>query len=79
MNVRIRDADVPSADDGPNRRQLWFLAELAIGRNVKAADLALQWNVTDKTARRDIRALKARGRIVFIGPRKTGRYRLNET
>jgi DeoR/GlpR family transcriptional regulator of sugar metabolism len=43
---------------------------------VKAADLAARWKVTEKTARRDISELKREGVIEFIGPPKTGKYRL---
>ena len=46
---------------------------------VKAADVAARWNVTEKTAKRDISALKKYGIIEFVSPPKTGSYRIRET
>jgi Fic family protein len=46
---------------------------------VKAADVAARWNVTEKTAKRDISALKKHGIIEFVSPPKTGSYRIRET
>lgn len=46
---------------------------------VKAADVAARWNVTEKTAKRDISALKKHGIIEFVGPPKTGSYLIKET
>ena len=62
-----------------NERQQWFLNQLGAGNKVKAADVAAHWNVTEKTAKRDIAALKKHGMIEFVGPPKTGFYRIRET
>jgi len=43
---------------------------------LKAQGIALRFDVTEKTARRDIADLKARGLIEFVGAPKTGYYRL---
>ena len=59
-----------------NERQRWFLEELARGRSVRTVDLAMQWGVVEKTARRDIAGLKEAGVIEFVGSPKTGRYSL---
>lgn len=59
-----------------NERQRWFLEELARGRSVRTVDIAMQWGVVEKTARRDIAGLKEAGAIEFVGSPKTGRYGL---
>jgi predicted HTH transcriptional regulator len=57
-----------------NERQTWFMEQLRDGRNCKASDLAAQWDVTEKTAKRDIAALKNKGLVRFVGAPKTGGY-----
>ena len=73
------ESDVPinvSVNVPINERQQWFLNQLGVGKRVKAADFARHWNVALKTAKRDIAALKEQGIIEFVGPPKTGIYRL---
>lgn len=69
------EADVP-VNVPVNERQQWLLNQLGAEKKVKAADLAARWNVAEKTAKRDISELKRQGIIEFIGPPKTGKYRL---
>jgi DeoR/GlpR family transcriptional regulator of sugar metabolism len=45
---------------------------------VKAFDVTARWNVTEKTAKRDISALKKHGIIEFAGLPKTGSYLIKE-
>lgn len=59
-----------------NDRQKWFLEQLALGKNCRASDLAAHWSVTEKTAKRDIAALKKGGVIEFIGAPKNGYYHI---
>jgi predicted HTH transcriptional regulator len=59
-----------------NERQRWFLTQIGEGQAPGASDLARQFQVAEKTARRDIADLKARGLIEFVGARKTGHYQL---
>ncbi|RLG29249.1 hypothetical protein DRO03_07690, partial [Methanosarcinales archaeon] len=59
-----------------NERQQWFLNQLGARKSVRGADLAHHWNVTEKTAKRDIADLKKQGIIEFTGSPKTGKYRL---
>ncbi len=59
-----------------NDRQEWFLEQLAAGRQARAAELAAHWEVSEKTAKRDIAYLKKRGLIEFVGSPKKGFYRL---
>ena len=76
------DKDVPTnvpVDVPVNERLQWFLNQLGTGRKVKAADIAVHWRVAEKTAKRDIAALKKHGIIEFVGPPKTGFYRIRET
>jgi len=50
------------------------MEQLHSGKNCRASDLAAQWRVTEKTAKRDIADLKKKGLVRFVGPAKTGRY-----
>ncbi len=61
-----------------NKRQQWFLNQIGEGKRVKSADLAHHWNVTEKTAKRDLANLKNQGMIEFVGSPKTGAYHLKE-
>lgn len=57
-----------------NERQHWFLDRVAQGRcNAKA--LSAAWEVSLKTARRDIAALKDAGLVCYVGSRRKGKYR----
>jgi len=62
VNVRVND------------RQQWFMDRLADGYLVKAEDIAHKFEVTDRTARRDISQLQEMDLIGFMGSFKTGRY-----
>lgn len=83
-NDRVSDLENDPVNDrvkspqhaGFNPRQSWFLEALGSGDNVGALDLARRCGVSEKTARRDLAALKARGLIEFVGPCRTGKYRL---
>lgn len=56
-------------------RQQWFLILLDNKNKANAEDISKHFNVTIKTARRDIEGLKSSGKICFIGAKKTGRYK----
>ncbi|MBC8419574.1 MAG: DeoR family transcriptional regulator [Desulfobacterales bacterium] len=68
------EADVP-VNVPANERQQWFLNQVGAEKEVRAADLAIRWNVAEKTAKRDISKLKRQGIIEFVGPPKTGGHR----
>jgi predicted HTH transcriptional regulator len=71
------DRPIRSARGTPlNQRQRWFLEALRSGLEVRAEDLRNRLGVSEKTARRDLAALKARRLISFSGSRRRGRYRL---
>lgn len=80
--IRDRDDDRDRAGgaglarvSGADRRA-WFLDALEKGARVAAPELVEAWGVSEKTARRDIAALAARGLGEFVGTRRSGRYRL---
>lgn len=58
-----------------NERQHWFLARVAEGGRCGANEIVSIWQVSLKTARRDIAALKTAGLIRYVGSRRKGRYR----
>jgi len=57
-----------------NIRQMWFIRQLEEGIAATAATLARQWNISQKTAERDIRQLRHLGLIAHQGARRNGRY-----
>lgn len=57
-----------------DQRRTWFLEAVRAGRQVGAVEIADRWRVSEKTARRDIAALKAKGLVEFVGPRRSGAY-----
>ena len=59
-----------------NDRQKWFLNQLGKGVRVSSSDFAAQWNISQKTAKRDIADLNQKGLIEFLGAPKNGYYRL---
>lgn len=69
----IRDIDGPNSHL-LNERQAWFLTRVENGDHCRAADLAEHWNVSEKTARRDIALLKEWELICFVGTLRRGHY-----
>ena len=83
---RERKHDVPITDpdrdpindpelDEFNERQHWFLARVSNGDRFGAREIASIWEVSLKTARRDIFGLKAAGLLQYVGSCRRGRYR----
>jgi ATP-dependent DNA helicase RecG len=64
VNVRVND------------RQKWFLNQTGKGIRVSSSELAAHWDISQKTAQRDIADLKQKGLIEFSGAPKNGSYRL---
>ena len=52
------------------------MMEVKSGRELRRADLVERFGVSTSTARRDLRALIEGGDVEFLGPTKTGYYRL---
>lgn len=57
-----------------NPRQEWFLERVAQDEKCTAEDIARHWEVTLRTAKRDIGLLRDGGRVIFSGSRRRGRY-----
>lgn len=72
LSPDTRSVTVTSAD--LNERQRWMLLQLALDRAVAAAEIAAEFDVSVRTARRDISRLQEGGFVVFEGAPKTGRY-----
>ena len=62
-----------------NERQRWLLVQLSEGQQPKPHDIATHFSIAERTAKRDIADLKARGLIEFVGARRTGFYRLTKS
>lgn len=68
----------PKDDPEPvdlNKRQRWFLERIVDGDRCGARELMATWEISLKTARRDIRGLQLAGLLVYSGSRRKGRYR----
>lgn len=79
QNVPMDDPDRDPINDPEatelNARQHWFLARVSEGGRCGANEIVSIWQVSLKTARRDIAALKAAGLIRYVGSHRKGRYR----
>jgi hypothetical protein len=59
-------------------RRAWILQRLAEEHPLKAPDVVEQFKCGLKTAERDLKYLKDKGEIEFVGAPRTGNYRLPE-
>jgi len=59
-----------------NDRQKWFLQQIGKNIRVLSSNIATHWDVSQKTAKRDIADLKRKELIEFLGAPKNGYYRL---
>jgi DNA-binding response OmpR family regulator len=77
--------DVPARGTGEaslrdlNERQQWVLRELQRGTRVQRAMLEQKFEVADKTAKRDLADLTARGAVEFVRVGRDGYYRLSSS
>lgn len=80
QNDRINDPISDPINDplngALNERQRWLLDRVAAGYFCRADDISADWEVSLKTARRDIAGLCSSDRIRFVGARRNGRYRI---
>lgn len=58
-----------------NERQHWFLARVSDGGRCGAKEIMVVWEVSLKTARRDIQGLQRARLLEYVGSRRKGRYR----
>jgi hypothetical protein len=65
-------------DDDPanNARQQWAIQRMRTGADLRKTEILTQFGCSSKTAERDLRDLRRRGLIEFVGPAKTGHWRL---
>ena len=73
--IESETTDVP-VNVPVNDRQKWFLNQTCKGIRVSSSELAVHWDISQKTAKRDIADLKQKGVIEFSGAPKNGYYRL---
>ena len=76
VNVGVDRGDV-GARPAPvklSRRQRWFMDQIGKGARITAEDLAAHFDITARTAERDISKLRDAEVIAFVGAPKTGRY-----
>ena len=57
-----------------NERQEWLLARVAQGERCTFDDIVVHWQVSSRTAKRDIASLKDRGLIRYLGRHRRGFY-----
>lgn len=57
-----------------NERQEWLLARIAQGDRCTVEDVVVHWQVSSRTAKRDIASLKDRGLIRYLGRHRRGFY-----
>ena len=71
-------SEVVEESDEPveNERQRWALAQMRSGGEVRKADIVAKFGCSSKTAERDLRDLRRRGLIEFVGAPKTGHWRV---
>lgn len=61
-----------------NERQRWFVERVARGIRCHSRDITVHWDVSQKTAKRDIAALRLAGLVQFVGARRNGYYSVAE-
>lgn len=66
------------SDDPVNERREQILALVRAGERLRVPGFAEKLGCSYTTAKREVEGLKAEGRIEFVGPAKTGYYRLVE-
>lgn len=72
------DSESADDDDLAMRRREWILAELRKGCQLRAPAIVAGLGCSATTAKRDLEALRAAGRVVFVGPPRSGFYRMRE-
>ncbi|MBN1909941.1 MAG: response regulator [Pirellulales bacterium] len=72
----VPDGPDHGTDDPAVRRRRWIVGELSKGRHLRAPGIATELNVSYRTVKRDLDALRSANRIAFVGPARTGYYRI---
>lgn len=76
VNGLQTDALTVGDDPELNPRQRWAIGRMATNGEFRKADIMAQFKCSTTTAERDLRDLRRQGRIEFVGPAKTGYWRL---
>ena len=74
IDVPDRDPNNDPDRSDLNQRQRWFLARVVAGDRMGANEIMSRWDVSLKTARRDIADLKGKTLIRYTGSRRKGGY-----
>ncbi|QDU46863.1 hypothetical protein Mal52_53860 [Symmachiella dynata] len=75
VNGPVSDSVLPSGDTVATR-QIRILQVLKSGQELRAPAIADELGSPLSTVKRDLKSLKGEGKIEFVGPPKTGHYRL---
>ena len=78
-NTGSRERVDAEPDDPANEKREQILALIRSGARLRVPGFAERLRCSYATAKRDVDALKAEGRIEFVGPTKTGYYALAES
>lgn len=71
-----RDPPTDGGNTENNERQQWAIQQMRVGIELRKTDIADHFECSKETARRDLKDLRRRGLIEFIGPSRTGHWRL---
>jgi DNA-binding response OmpR family regulator len=74
--IVVREGNGGIENDSESARRKWIMAELAKERVLRAPAIAKESKCSTATVKRDLDALRKEGQIEFVGPAKTGFYRL---
>jgi len=72
----VDPANDPVSDRDLSERQRWALRQMRGRKALRLGDVAEQHKCSKTTAKRDLTDLRKRGLIEFVGPPKTGHWRL---
>ena len=72
INVPVKSENVLEN----NERQKWAIEQMQSNGEFRKAAIIKEFKCANKTAERDLRDLRSRGLIEFVGPAKTGHWRL---
>jgi ATP-dependent DNA helicase RecG len=76
VNVAVNVVVSDVVTEGLNQRQHWLLEQLSQGSKLRRPDLERHWDISYRTAQRDIAELVDRDLIEFVGSPRNGVYQL---
>ncbi len=78
LDPATRSDDTVTDFEDPEARKDWIFRQIAAGRELRAPQIAEEIGCSEKTAKRDLDALKDEGQIKFVGAPRNGSYRIKE-